>query len=500
MYACKKQMRTMRSQFVYKPPSFARVERDPNKDETDTLIGFQKSIDTIEATIKNTPDKIVRAELERVLSDLKARRDAMRERIDEESEVKSEESPQKRKITWVQQESVEERMILRWTDELNNIVSRALAPLMRVLGIVAARLRYDDVRPLMVYAADTTIEDRLKVVRPAKTVEEFVEVNRDVGNTLLYAYISTYQPSAEEEQSFKSVDACFDLDTDDTFRTLVTDSASRRVADARKRARMYMERQEMERAFAPAWAFEVMNDAIFRAVLSVTSYGAFEAALAQVRRVPGCASFTLKELVCSPSVSDQFGFLVASTYLASGDDVSGSTRSRGSRHATYMNIMVMRQQLSDSIYTCKIWFESVYATSNQIIKHFELEKQKRLSAFKPKDQETFVDNMLSQFELHKDTAALEKAEQLSLFAERVRASDLDAVIARVRDLALQMDTDPASRMDIGGVYLEFWRQLFSRDAEVRLQQCNAVLKEILEANLDKYKRMLPQRELVYRGG
>lgn len=75
---------------------------------------------------------------------------------------------------------------------------------------------------------------------------------------------------------------------------------------------------ETERQFAPAWAFECMGSAIFRRVLNTTSLAAYEVALAHVNRIPGCASFTMKELICSPGVSDMFAFLVAANFLSSG--------------------------------------------------------------------------------------------------------------------------------------------------------------------------------------
>jgi hypothetical protein len=137
---------------------------------------------------------------------------------------------------------------------------------------------------------------------------------------------------------------------------------------------------DVERKFAPAWAFEVMGSAIYRRVLSTTTLASYEAALAQVNRIPGCESFTMKELICSPSVADMFALLVASTWLSAGDGsnepryASVGTRSAGgggrNRTNNYLNVTRVRDIMAEKVLCCKVWFESVIKRPNRLLAEF----------------------------------------------------------------------------------------------------------------------------------
>ncbi len=133
---------------------------------------------------------------------------------------------------------------------------------------------------------------------------------------------------------------------------------------------------DVERRFAPAWAFEVMGSAIYRRVLSTTTLAAFDVALAHVNRIPGCETFTMKELICSKSVADMFAFLVAANWISSGDGSESKQSSRRggggdkSRH-NYLNVTRVRELVASKIETCKVWFESVVRMPNPLCKQFE---------------------------------------------------------------------------------------------------------------------------------
>ena len=282
--------------------------------------------------------------------------------------------------------NAETKMILKWTEELNNILVRALAPLMTVVGIVATRLTYDDVRKLLAWKENSSsVNDHLKIVQPANTVEEFIQINSEtLGTKLLQVYIASYDPKTETEDDFTRSNApighdCFNLDLDNNpnaFSEFIL-QRSNNAKEATQRALEYLTQSTTEVQFAPAWAFEVVSDSIFRAVLSGASFGAFVAAADQIRSVRNCRNFTIKELICSPQVRRQYAYIISSQYLLSGDAVSRSSRGK-SRVSNYQNINAMRMQEGESLHNGLIWFESVYAAPNPILRRFEAEKQKKL--------------------------------------------------------------------------------------------------------------------------
>jgi hypothetical protein len=411
------------------------------------------------------------------------------------------ESPEKEKSAPV---FSEQDMINTWTTELNDLSSRALAPLMVTLGMVAARLRYNDMRELLAWkgAENLRVEDRLNVVVPgARTVEEFIDKNRVLGTRLLTAYISTYEPPSqqvnqkEEKSGFVPLKACFDLNRDMDpiyLENLIVHNGQ--TTRALNRALEHIGLTEVERQFAPAWALQVMGDGIFRSVLSVTCLGAFEAALAQVRRVPGCSTFTLKELICSPQVSDQFAFLVSSTFLASGDDNMGQ---RGNSKAVYLNVMRMRRLLGDQIYTCKIWFESVYAAPNPLLAEFEREKKRRLDAL-VLGKEEIVQHKRYQFY---GSPSVDKIERIRDFLRRLSPAQ-DERLRTFTNLAnqfLQSNNDQQKQQLLDRLTIEYalaWAQIVDHFGD---RHFAAEIRAEMEKNLNIYRDMLPQRQLVYRG-
>jgi len=301
--------------------------------------------------------------------------------------------------------NAETKMILKWTEELNNILVRALAPLMTVVGIVATRLTYDDVRKLLAWKENSSsVNDRLKIVQAANTVEEFIQINSEtLGTKLLQVYIASYDPKTETEDEFTETNApighdCFNLDLDNNpnaFSEFIL-QRSNNAKEAAKKALEYLTQSTTEVQFAPAWAFEVVSDSIFRAVLSGASFGAFVAAADQIRSVRNCRNFTIKELICSPQVRRQYAYIISSQYLLSGDAVSRSSRGK-SRASNYQNINAMRMQEGESLHNGLIWFESVYAAPNPILRRFEAEKQKKLEKLKGSDDYNNAEARLNVF-------------------------------------------------------------------------------------------------------
>lgn len=315
----------------------------------------------------------------------------------------------------------ERAMVRSWERDLADIVRRAMAPMVRFVGAVAVKLRQDDMRKLLVWrdAEDQSMEARLRalVSDGARTVEEFMDLNRDLGRPLLFRYLKTAEESilSQQQQEPQHIEAPFDLNELDmpaatlqaryqvpslgalrsslavlNALAVKTPQDDARIAELKRnialvlsisRASTGLVASETESIFAPAWCFEVMGDAVFRKLINDVTLAAFYLALAKVHSIERCGSFTLKELICSESVHHQFAFMVAAEWLNSGDDTAATTRSRGPR-SNYMNMMIFRKQLGLQLDTCAIWFESVRARENPLLRKFE-EKKRQIAANLP---------------------------------------------------------------------------------------------------------------------
>lgn len=302
-------------------------------------------------------------------------------------------------------------------EELTDIVKRATIPLVNFASMVGVKLRVDYASRLL-----ASKEERERLIEPAETIEDFFEKNRDLGVNLLTLFMNGIEDGLIQQgeenglaQMGGEIHPCFDLDDLEDVTSRAEDNTLLAKVERLKmqitqlqangidateqikqfntvnnqlsiqNARKKLIGGDLEHRFAPAWAFEVMGSAIFRKVLAGTSLAAFEAACSEVRRIPNCHNFTLKELICSPEVNDKFAYLVASSWLSSGDDTAqpiggagGKGKGGGHRNRHYLNVMKMRQELHDEIDMCKIFFEvSVRRGKSRVKRAFEEAFEKR---------------------------------------------------------------------------------------------------------------------------
>jgi len=404
----------------------------------------------------------------------------------------------------------EQKMLKVWTRELNDIMQRALQPLVTVVGMVAATLTLDDSRILFAWKENaSTMNDRLKIVQYADTVEDFIIKNQILGSTLLRGYISTYKPKDEEESEIVDMqgqikDDCFNLDLSnpDMLSSFIL-GRSKNMNSAAQRALQYLARSEVEAQFAPAWAFEAMSGSVFRAILSTTCFGAFTAAADQIRRNINCRSFTIKELICSPDVRRSYAYIIASQYLLSGGAINRDGNKGGgrTRNSTYQNINVMRRQEAESVHNGLIWFESVYASINPLLLSFESEKSKKLSSFQM-NTDQIVQYRVNQF---KKDPTWERADDLTTLL-----GDNTDTIQRWNynmNTFLQIWLDDNSSelakknalTTASNQYFSLWQFLVTKNSLDFVNQQVEKIREEMSANMDKFKQMLPKRVLKYQG-
>ncbi len=431
-------------------------------------------VDTVAQLIEDAPSEMERSALTQLNRTLRAAtkrrrfkaksnkaRKAVR-RHNESASVSPQGSPP---MARTRPTGAERAMVREWERDLAEIVRRAVAPLVRFVGAVAVELREDDIRRLLVWRdpsqEDQSMEARVRslVSKGAKTVEDFMYKNRDLGRPLLVRYLKVAEksllmvgaPRAPAPQPvLQHIGPGFDLNEldlpaevlraraelprsaatmmgmlyaleqveDPTNADLIQMDELRRaipLAQAINRAATGLKDSETESTFAPAWCFECLGDAVFRKLINDITLAAFDMALAKVRRIEGCSSFTIKELILSEQVHDQFAFLVASEWLNTGDDtITVASKRRGPR-SHYFNLMLFRQHLGLRLDTCAIWFETVRARPNPILRKFAEKKAAvlaRMMESDPPASKQSIDEARETLDMY--GAALPKRELVQL--------------------------------------------------------------------------------------
>jgi hypothetical protein len=302
---------------------------------------------------------------------------------------------------------------------INNVLERALVPLLDALGAAAFVLGEPDVRQFMVYDERNKGRrrdlptDRLRIIDEEDpqliSVDYLLQRYEPIlGNAFLRMYLDQIQRSMNKkgealaaklqtQQINAGEGGCFEFDRDLRAYSFLrpTDPDSRGLRRLRELpnqddpevreqiAQLVVAQQaaealrltDVETRFAPAWAFSVLGNSVFRAVASPGMLAAFEMAHNQVCSFPGCSTFTLKELLCSRDTMNNFVFLAARHYMSSISALTAISRSSNNkkRHngGNYINVNHAREEHQKRAFVIKIWFESVYAVPNPLLDEFD---------------------------------------------------------------------------------------------------------------------------------
>ena len=210
------------------------------------------------------------------------------------------------------------------------------------------------------------------VVTGAKSLEEFVRSNAHLGRDFLEQVIMLTaddvllhkQPMANANIEANIVPPSIVPTGDDEFLASILD----------------------KHAWAPGavpvlqsdWAWSVMDDAVFSFVLNETTLGAIGLALNMIKRIDRHRNCTLKKIIMSPTVVDQFALLCSYQFLlASGGSAYAGTAVadrgtiKGARLMLSTGIQT-RIMLSRQIEGCQMWFEiHVFSVNNPRVQEMQ---------------------------------------------------------------------------------------------------------------------------------
>lgn len=301
---------------------------------------------------------------------------------------------------------------------LNRVLQRALTPLLDAIGAFAIAIGEQDVRSLLVYDERNKGKrrdlpaDRLRIIDeedPQLTTVAYLMERYEpiLGNAFLNVYLEQTLNGLQEKARalYKKVKTtlpttsmkdCVDFDRDLLFDSLrpdretladlksLTGPLPKEVEDCiveletAQAAADLIGLTDVESRFAPAWAFSMLGNSVFRAVASPPVLAAFEMAANQVRSFPGCSTFTLKELLCSPATMNHFVFLATRHYMRDISVLAATKEKKGhrARGGNYINVNQARKQLDERNYLTSIWFEGVYAVPNPMLAEFDAYRDK----------------------------------------------------------------------------------------------------------------------------
>jgi hypothetical protein len=325
----------------------------------------------------------------------------------------------------------EERIVRDFAGAINDVLEQSLTVMLDAVSAVAYKLGEQDVRRVLLWRPTdkNAPENPLAYLRiidesdpDLKTVDYFIRTySPKLGVLFIQTFLESWlqEQKEETEKLVASLTApptagaeligsngCFDFESEimnprDFGNRLLTSSRVTKQLqdllqgidpaseDAKKIRLQYVRNKaakdtvkllrlkKPEIQFAPAWAFDVISSNVFREFVKPAHLVAFELALSQVNRIRGCETFTMKELICSKGVMDQFAWMVAYQYMdaSKGLPMHHPKHQQGER-GIYVNINHMRETVQKRAYLCRIWFESVRAMPNPMLQQFAMHKEK----------------------------------------------------------------------------------------------------------------------------
>lgn len=328
------------------------VVNNLKKGETETvqMRGFRRAFDRIVTTILELPDP------------------------EQTPQPKQQQQLQPRNLFGGGQ-TAPDAFLIRLMDEMSTMVREGMSPVYTFLGMVATRLGMNSASTLYRYnGKGESLQSRQDpVVKTATNVDDFIVTNRHLGRPLIELFLM----AALKKKNLLGADG---KDVDDTFAehwkkhriqpTLVGALIDQSDQDF---VRAYLDTALPANAIAygAQWVYGALDFEAVKYVVDNTCWGAINVALSQVRRIPNCARFELKQLMLSGGVSDQFAFLCASSFMVgSGGNASAgriNVNNNGKVQGTTYNLSAgfqTRTNLAAQIECCHYWFERVFEQAN----------------------------------------------------------------------------------------------------------------------------------------
>lgn len=270
--------------------------------------------------------------------------------------------------------------------ELSVLVREGMQPVYTFLGMVAVRLGMNSPASLYKYhksRRDEELEARQDPVvkTDATNVQEFLVNNRHLGRPLLELFLRAALKKENllgtDKQSAQTFDQFWDSRNREpeivhraeqsTFVGALVDQADQDFLNA------YLDRVMPANvvAYGAQWIYGALDFEAVRYVVDNTCWGAIAMALSQLRRIPNCANYELKQLMLSSGVSDQFAFLCAVAFLTgSGGNASMGrvgVNQNGKLNNTTYNLTAgfkTRVNIAAQMECARYWFERVFEEDN----------------------------------------------------------------------------------------------------------------------------------------
>ena len=293
-----------------------------------------------------------------------------------------------------------------------NISRMGLSYVYEFVGMVSTRLADRDVRSYYAWKEkDSSLAELQSPIekRNVKTIGDLIGNNMHLGQNACAVIYSQYQKLLENEKKLLSIEAGTGGTT--TVRRITTTDAQGRQTKRREKVTVeeaqepsfrddlqrqgdllytFLKNNDIElqtggfvedQGDKKEWMYSVLDLSAFQHILSAGSFGAMSLALGQIRRIPGCEKFTMKQLIMSEGVRDIFAIFVAFQYLLSSGGNAYAWRTGSSERGMAKGSPFMvsagletRKMLYAQVETAQYWFRDVYEMENPI--YANLKKQK----------------------------------------------------------------------------------------------------------------------------
>ncbi len=230
--------------------------------------------------------------------------------------------------------------------EMERIVKKGLQPVYLFVSMLATETTGGG-------GAADYYNTKSPIVKGAKDFEEFASNNSHLGEELLML-------AAQSIKRGTKLFAPIGVDVAQVPSSVTDDEMARNLRDL-----------VMSDDTRQQWVFGALDDQVLSYLLADTTIGAMHLGMSRLNRIPGCEDFTLRQILLSPGVRDNFAILCALQYVlgaggnayVKGISSGGGGRVRGTSFMVSAG-METRRTLLHKLDVLQFWFRDAYKTMN----------------------------------------------------------------------------------------------------------------------------------------
>jgi hypothetical protein len=257
----------------------------------------------------------------------------------------------------------------KFLDKIESIVLGGMSYVQTFVNGLSVRL--GDSNTKACYNVDAKLVDK-----DVSSVAEFIQKNSHLGKKFLTQVVPLLLREEEQEEEEEQDNGISLIGVNNAM--FPVENIPRSIADEEYILKMingnFARMASLTQGIDHDYTYNILDEACISVLISPSIVGALDVSRAQINRIPGCETFTLKELIMSDGVKDIFQLRVMYNFLLGNGGYAYADSTFGKVNGSRYNISagIKQRALLASQFECStFWFQDVVRQKNPRIVEIE---------------------------------------------------------------------------------------------------------------------------------